>query len=247
MNAKLFFQVVAASSLILLSACSETGSEPIASQASATLSTSAVAFGSSPVGMTSATQSITLTNSGSTSMLLNGVSVTGTNLNAFLATSNCPVQPAQLLRGSSCTVSVAFAPTGTGFLTATLLISDNAISSPQSVTLTGTGTSNGPIVSFSATSVTFTTLPVGQASTQTITMSNIGSSSLSLYGFTVGGANATSFAVSGPCLTTGTLAASSSCSLTITYAPTVAGSLSATINANDSAPNSPQTIALASK
>jgi len=244
MNAKLFFQVVAASSLILLSACSETGSEPIASQASATLSTSAVAFGSSPVGMTSATQSITLTNSGSTSMIFNTVSISGTNASAFLATSTCPTQ---ILRGSSCTVSVAFAPTATGYLTATLLISDNAISSPQSVTLTGTGTSNGPIVSFSATSVTFTTLPVGQASTQTITMSNIGSSSLSLYGFTVGGANATSFAVSGPCLTTGTLAASSSCSLTITYAPTVAGSLSATINANDSAPNSPQTIALASK
>jgi len=244
MKAILSLSALAVAASLFFAGCSEGGYQQIATQASATLSASAIGFGSSPVGMTSATQSITLTNSGATAMLFTNVSVTGTNAGAFLATSSCP---STIAKGSSCSISVAFAPTATGPLSATLLIYDNAISSPQSVTLTGTGTATGPIVSFSSTAVTFSVLPVGQASTQTITMSNIGSSSLTLNGFLVGGPNLTSFAVSGPCVTTLSLAASASCSLTITYAPTVAGALSATIVVQDSAPNSPQTITLSSK
>ena len=218
MKATLSLSALAIAAGLCLAGCSEsTNQQPIASSASATLSGSAIAFGSSPVGMTSATQSVTLTNSGTTSLLFSQVSVSGTNASAFLATSNCPTA---IAKGASCNVSVAFAPTATGTLSATLLISDDAINSPQSVTLTGTGTANGPIASFSSTAVTFSTLPVGQSSTQNVIMSNIGSTSLTLNGFLVEGANLSSFGVSGPCVTTYSLAPSATCSLTITYAPT---------------------------
>jgi len=231
-------------SLLFFAGCSESSGNvyPAETAATVSLSTSAIAFGSSPVGQTSATQTVTLT-SNNAATGFNGVTVSGPDPSAFLTSSNCP---SVISRSASCTVSVAFAPTATGPLSATLSITDSAVNSPQLVTLTGTGTATGPIVSLSATTLTFTSLPVGQASTQTVTLSNIGSTSLSLYGFTVGGANATSFALSGSCLTTGSLAANNSCYLTVTYAPTVSGALSAVVNINDSAPNTPQTIALAS-
>jgi len=44
-----------------------------------------------------------------------------------------------LAAGGNCSIGVTFAPTTTGSRAATLSISDNAIGSPQSVTLTGTG------------------------------------------------------------------------------------------------------------
>jgi hypothetical protein len=47
--------------------------------------------------------------------------------------------------GSSCTVSVKFTPVGTGTRTASITLSDNALNSPQIVTLSGTGASaTGP-------------------------------------------------------------------------------------------------------
>jgi hypothetical protein len=237
-------RVLLAAGLLSLAGCSESSTNgEIGVVATASLSTSVVAFGNSPVGMTSVTQSVVLT-AVNGSVGFNGVSVIGANPGDFLVSSNCP---ANITKGASCNITVAFAPLATGARTATLQIGDSASNSPQLVTLTGTGTATGPIVSLSATSLTFTSLPIGQASTQTVTLSNIGSASLSLSGFTLGGANATSFSLSGSCLTTSVVTTSTPCFLTVTYAPTVSGSLNAVVNVNDNAPNSPQVITLASK
>lgn len=211
----------------------------------ATLSTSSVAFGATPLGSTSAKQSVTLTNSGTGSSLsFSGVSVAGTNPGSFLATSNCP---ALIASGNGCAVSVAFAPAASGNLSAILVISDDAAGQPQQVALSGTGTSTGPVVSLTSTALTFPALPIGQAATQTLGLNNIGSGNLNLSGFSLTGANASSFALSGSCLTSGVISAGNACSLTVTYAPTQTGALSATINVNDNAPGSPQTVSIVAK
>jgi hypothetical protein len=41
--------------------------------------------------------------------------------------------------GANCTISVTFTPTATGTQTGTITITDHAASSPQTVSLTGTG------------------------------------------------------------------------------------------------------------
>lgn len=213
--------------------------------ATVTLNTTAVAFGTVPLGQTSASQNVTVTNTGSGAGLTFNVApkILGTNPTAFLSSSSCP---ASLARGASCNIAVAYAPTAAGAQTATLQLLDNAGNSPQLIALSGTGSSTGPVVSLSANTLAFTRLPVGQASTQTVTLSNIGSYALNLTGFTLGGANASSFALSGSCLTTAVVPAGGNCYLTVTYAPTVAGALSAVINVNDNAPNTPQIITLSS-
>lgn len=212
--------------------------------AAVSLSSTSVAFGPVPLGQTSSAQSVTLTNTGAgIGLAVSAVRLAGATPAAFLATSACP---SSVVRGASCNVSVAYSPTASGTQTATLVIVDNAGNSPQLVTLSGNGTSSSPVVSLSASALTFARVPVGQASTQTVTVNNIGSQPLNLAGFTVGGPNATSFAVSGACVTTATVSTGGSCFLTITYAPTVNGALSAVVNINDNAPNTPQIISLSS-
>ncbi len=213
--------------------------------ASASVNTTMLSFGTVPLGQTSTAQTVTVTNTGSGAGLAFSIApaVKGTNPAAFLTSSACPVS---LARNASCNISVAFAPTAAGAQTATLQLVDNATNSPQLIALSGTGNSSGPVVSLSSSALSFTRLPVGQASTQTVTLTDIGSYPLTLAGFTVGGVNATSFAVSGSCVTTATLATGASCFLTVTYAPTVAGAVSAIVNVNDNAPNAPQTVTLTS-
>ena len=52
---------------------------------------------------------------------------------------NCPAAPATLAAGRSCNLSVSFRPTVVGPVTGTLTVTGNAVGSPRTVALTGTG------------------------------------------------------------------------------------------------------------
>jgi hypothetical protein len=57
----------------------------------------------------------------------------------FMQTNDCPLSPAMLAAGSSCTISVTFTPSAAMKQTGMLTITDNANHSPQHVSLSGTG------------------------------------------------------------------------------------------------------------
>jgi len=101
-----------------------------------------VAFGSVAHG-TSKTLTATIQNlSGGSfpahAMTFNSIAVSGTD---FSLTKNaCPVNPKTLAAGASCTVTVQFAPGGTGNFTGTLTLTDNGGGSPQKIALSGSGT-----------------------------------------------------------------------------------------------------------
>jgi hypothetical protein len=102
----------------------------------ATLSPTSLTFGNTSVGSSSATQTITLTNSGTASLSTPTVSITGTNAGDFSQTNTCS---GAVAASGTCTITVSFSPaTTTGTRTAVLSISDNAPSSPQTASLTGT-------------------------------------------------------------------------------------------------------------
>jgi phospholipase C len=90
-------------------------------------------FGNVPVGQVSAPQTITMTNTGTTSSIL--VSSVQT-IGEFAQTNNCP---SELAPGASCQASVTFNPTSSGVLEGDLNFNDNDGSSPQELGLTGTG------------------------------------------------------------------------------------------------------------
>jgi len=99
----------------------------------AKLNKSSLSFGSVKVGK-SATGTVTLTSNGDTPLLLNYISISGPS--NFTESNDCP---ASLAPTDACTITVTFAPTAKKSLSGTLKISDNASSSPQTVSLSGKG------------------------------------------------------------------------------------------------------------
>jgi sugar lactone lactonase YvrE len=101
----------------------------------ADLSAASLSFSGQGVGSTSAAQTVTLTNRGGADLLFSSIGASGD----FAQVNNCPVFPAALNPGSNCTITVNFTPTATGSRTGTLSITDNAIGTPQTIRLSGTG------------------------------------------------------------------------------------------------------------
>ena len=95
-------------------------------------SPAALSFGDLASGSTSAAQTVTVTNPGSSAVSVSSVSVTG----AYTQTNTCG---SSIAAGGTCTVSVKFAPTTGGPLTGTLTVTTSAPGSPLTVPLSGTG------------------------------------------------------------------------------------------------------------
>jgi hypothetical protein len=96
-----------------------------------------LAFGSALVGATTNSQTVALSNTGSASLSLSAVAVTGPF--AIVTSGTTCAASGTVGSGSSCTVAVDFTPTSGGQAAGTLSFSDNAAGSPQTVALTGTG------------------------------------------------------------------------------------------------------------
>jgi len=109
-----------------------------ASTPALTLSPTSLTFASQATGTTSSAQTITATNTGTASLFFNNVATSGNTLDFTLVDDQCI--GTTLAPGASCTVSVTFSPTTTGTRTATVNYTDNAPNSPQTASLTGTGT-----------------------------------------------------------------------------------------------------------
>jgi FG-GAP-like repeat/Abnormal spindle-like microcephaly-assoc'd, ASPM-SPD-2-Hydin len=97
---------------------------------------STLAFAAQKVGTTSASQTITLGNPGATPFKLTSITIGGADSKDFVQTNDCPKS---LTTGANCTIDVSFSPTATGARTGTLTIEDKALSSPQTIALSGTG------------------------------------------------------------------------------------------------------------
>ena len=133
------------------------------------LSTSSLTFTNQMVGATSPAQSITLTNTGNSTLTISGLAIGGTNASEFAETDNCV---GIVSAGATCTINVTFSPIATGARTGTLSIADDATSptSPQTVTLSGT------VQDFSLAPVTSasTTVTAGQTANYTVAVSPAG-------------------------------------------------------------------------
>jgi hypothetical protein len=103
--------------------------------------------------------------------------------------------------------------------------------------------SSGPQASPSPTSIDFGSQATGSTSAaRTVTLTNAGNATLTINSITVGGTNGGDFSQSNTCGTS--LAASASCTISVRFTPSAAGSRSASIAIADNAPGSPQTVAL---
>ena len=179
---------------------------PIAGRSPASLP-----FGNQVVGTTSATQAITVTNTGTANLTVTGATLGGADAASFTITNGCTtVAPA-----GSCVISVAFAPTTVGAKSASVSIAHNAAGSPLGVTLTGTALAPpAPIAVVAPAALAFGNRAVSTSTTLPITVTNTGTANLTVTGATVTGANAASFPIVNGCTT---VAPAASCTINVTF------------------------------
>jgi hypothetical protein len=188
-------------------------------------SPTSLAFGSVAVGSSSASKSVTLTNNSSNVLSLSQ-SISGN----YAITGSGTTCGATLASNSTCKIAVIFTPTAKATIGGALTIVDGAAFSPQNVGLSGSGT--GSVVSplkFTPTSAKFTSQAVGTTSMiKTVSVKNVSANSLTISSIAASG----NFSASG-CV--GALAANTTCTLSITFSPTISGSIKGAVTINDSA------------
>ncbi|HEV3330984.1 MAG TPA: choice-of-anchor D domain-containing protein, partial [Bryobacteraceae bacterium] len=209
-----------------------------------TLSASSLSFGNQTKNTTSASQNVTLTNSGPGLLTISTIALTGTNAGDFGQTNTCPVSPATLAVNANCTLTVKFTPTATGSRVASFTITDNGGGSPQSISLSGTGVV--PVVTLSGSSLSFGNQTKNTTSaSQNVTLTNSGPGLLTISTIAMTGTNAGDFAQTNTCpVSPGTLAVNANCTLTVKFTPTATGSRGASISITDNGSGSPQSISL---
>ncbi|MDR3793258.1 MAG: choice-of-anchor D domain-containing protein [Terracidiphilus sp.] len=186
-------------------------------------------FGTVGVGTTSTVQSAMATNASSVA-----VSVTSAIASAPFVVTGDLCSGTSLAANSACQIKVAFAPTASGTATGTLIVTDSA--GTQTVTLTGTGAA-APTDTLSPTSLSFPATAAGTlSSVQTVTLTNSGGMTLKSIAISVSG----QFQESNTC--GGQLAAQTSCTISVVFAPTQIANLTGVLTVSDAIQT--QTVAL---
>ncbi len=192
------------------------------------LSAASKNFGNVSVGTISAIQNLTLKNNQNTPVTFT-ISITTSE---FTQTNNCG---GTLAARAQCRIDVRFAPATTGTRTATLVVA-NSTGTLASATLTGVGTLP---VAIAPTSLSFGSQLVGTTSTaKTLSITNNQSTTLTGISSSISG----DFARTSGCGTT--LGAGATCTITVTFTPTVAGARTGQLTLMHSAVTSPQTVPL---
>jgi hypothetical protein len=195
--------------------------QTISISASTGLSPATLTFGDQLVHSTSTTQTVTLTNAGTANLTVGAITTTPD------FTHPSKTCTATLAAGSSCTISVAFAPKAAGVLTGTLTVGTSG-----TVALSGTGIV--PSASIAPATYTFKNQQVDTTSAvQTFTYTNTGLVSITVSSVTLTGAAATDYTIASDPCTGVTLAAGATCDVGVTFTPSIANNRVANLSVTD--------------
>jgi Abnormal spindle-like microcephaly-assoc'd, ASPM-SPD-2-Hydin len=193
-------------------------------QPAISLNPTALNFGSQAVATASDPQTITVTNSGSASLTISGLAVTGD----FGETDTCTVGPIAV--GSTCAIQVRFLPTATGNRTGVLTVYGNIAGGQVDVTLAGTATAAAAVV-LNPIALTFpSTLISASSAVQNITISNTSSASVGLKAPLVTG----DFRLTANTCKA-SLDASTGCTVSVAFSPTASGTRVGSFSITDDA------------
>jgi hypothetical protein len=172
-------------------------------------------------------KTLTLTNTGSEPLTINSIVLPSSD---FTFTSDCLNGDAMLNGGESCTLNVTFRPTTAGRKDAVVSVSTST--GILTANLTGTQAAAGQL-NLSPASLRFTTAVGTTSPAQRLTLTNTGSAPVCVRQITI---NSNDFIFTSNCigsvnqsLTNGCLAVDESCTIDVSFRPTVAGSRNATL------------------
>ncbi len=207
-----------------------TGSTAASGQLSA--NPTSLSFGTVAAG-SSASKTIVLTNTGNAAVNISSVAVQGAGFTVSGVTT-----PATVKSSQSVTLTAQFAPSTAGSATGTVTILSNAANSTLAIPLSGTGAQAG--LSVSPTSFNFGSVVDGQTKSQSFTVTNTGTASLTIAQLSVTGSGYSASGLATPA----TVPAGGNATFSVLFAPTTAGALNGTVSIASNAPNSPNVLAL---
>ena len=188
---------------------------------------SSLSFGGLLLG-NSQTQSVTLTNSGGTSVTVSQATTQGSGFSV-----SGPTPPLTLAAGQSTSFSVTFTPQATGAANGNIAFASNASNSPLNVPLSGSGMAPGSL-SATPAGLNFSNVQTGKNQTLTETLTNSGGSSVTITQAAVTGSGFTANGLNLPL----TLASGqSSPSFNVMFAPQSTGAVSGTLSLTSNASN----------
>lgn len=198
-----------------------------------TLSAASIDFGDETVDQVSAAYHLILVNSGNDTLNISSIEVIG----EFSESDDCGEAVAS---SASCTLGITFVPPSTGDFAGTVTITDDAVDSPQTVGLSGTGVeATQPDIHLSKHALDFGGVPIDTASdAKTVTVTNTGTADLAIYSITA----SENFDETGDCGET--LPSAETCTLSVTFTPPSSGNFSGTVTIVDNASDSPQAVSL---
>ena len=195
-------------------------------------SSSTVSFGGVAVG-SPATESVLLTDAGSSNVTISSISIAGAN---FSVKSGAAVT---LTPNQTTAISVDFAPTATGSAQGTLSVVSDASNPKMNIMLTGTGIAPSSQLSPSSTTLNFGNTSVNAPASLPIVLTDQGTADLTISSVTAAG---TGFSVSGG--TNVKLNPNGTGTINVTFDPTHTGSTSGTVTVTSNATNSHVQITL---
>jgi hypothetical protein len=201
--------------------------------------TASLAFGNIAVGQT-ATKTVIVTNTGKTNSLTISGATSSDNEYALSGSGTCGAVPVIVTPKKNCTLGISFTPNAVGTHSASIMIFDDVTTSPQHVTLSGTG---GADMTTTKSSLLFGKVKFGVKAIGAFSIVNHQTQSVTL-SKSLGGFNAADFSITGGTCTA-TLGSDKACSIVVTFAAGALGTESATLSVADSPdPLSPYHIAL---
>lgn len=200
-------------------------------------------FPSEAVGSTSPPQTLMVRNPGVGDLHVGTVALGGANPGDFaLTVDGCSGKTVPA--GTSCAITGTFTPAALGARAATITLTDDALTSPQTVALTGTGVSSAVTFDSPTRQYAFGNQQVGVPSVPvTVTVTNSGLSQLVVSSACL--SNPAEFSLPAPgCAPGFTLQPAASKQLAVTMTAGGTGFRTTTLQLVDNAPDSPQTATL---
>ena len=184
-------------------------------------------FGNTLVG-SSASQAFTMTNTGTASVNISQVAATGAGFTVSGFSGGVT-----LAAGQSLPLTVNFAPAAAGAAVGNITVASTATNSPTTISLSGAGVQ--PQISVIPSSISFGNVTVGVANTQTATIRNPGTATLTVTQASLTGSGFTSSGLALPL----SVAPGASSSFTVGFMPASASTFSGSITFISNTPNSP--------
>lgn len=186
-----------------------------------------ISFPNQALNTTSAAYAVTLVNNQTGTLTISSIQTSA----PFSQTNNCGTSMAP---NAQCTISVTFTPTVKQYYSSTLVITDSAGNSPQTVSLTG----NGVVpVTVAPLAINFPNQAINTTSTASVvTITNNQSTALSFGSISVSGV----FGQTNNCGSS--LAGGASCTINVTFSPAAIQTYSATLQIPNNGPNAPQSV-----